>query len=103
MLTGEHEKPDNGHDRSRVLERHVQTLILGLATVGIMWMAKNQVDNGNTLAAMQVQLTTLSVQLSTLNSNAETRAEHQMDVNYLGKRIDGTEKRVDRLETAKQR
>lgn len=98
MLTGEHEA-----DRRSVWERHFQSAILALATAGILWSAKNQVDNGNTLAAMQVQLTTLSVQLTTLNSNAETRAEHQMDVNYLGKRIDGTEKRVDRLETAKQR
>lgn len=79
----------------------MQTIILALATAGILWMAKNQVENGNTLAAMQVQLTTLSVQLTTLNSNAETRVEHQMDLNYIGKRVDGVEKRVDRIETRK--
>lgn len=48
----EHRKPE----RYGVIERHAQTLVMSLLTVGIVWLANNSVTTSSDVKVLQVQV-----------------------------------------------
>lgn len=51
----EHRKPE----RFTVIERHTQTLVMSLLTVGIIWLATNSVTTSSDVKVLQVQVNSM--------------------------------------------
>lgn len=85
-------------------EAHIRTILLGLITVGIIALVTVTMQARETLARLDERLNGLNQQLVSITAvlrDAETRPEHNSDIQHVTGRLDGVERRVDRLEEKK--
>lgn len=70
-----------------MVERHVQTAMMAVATAGVIALASMAWDTAKTMAGFSVQIQqltnevqTVSISMQSLAGSAETKADHQSDM-----------------------
>lgn len=97
----EHRKDEKG----TVLERHAQTLILGLVTIGIVFVASSITSQNADIRVLQAQNANLVEQVKDLKelvllskNNFVSRGEYQLYIRSAERRISVLEEKMHRHE-----
>lgn len=94
--------------RQGAMERHLQTLLLSIATASILALAGFVWSAADTFARLDERLSTMGNDLSKatkaieqLASTAETKADHARDMTYAHERLGDHETRIRHIEGAR--
>lgn len=88
-------------ERGTVIERHAQTIMVGLVTVGIIWVSSSVSNTNAEIQVLKVQNNSLSMQFADLkdlvtlnNRNLISRSEFDSHTRELERRLGRIEKHV---------
>lgn len=91
--------------RTGAMERHIQTILLALVTAAILSIAKFGYEAAQTFARLDERLNNMAIDLGrassaidTLAKAAETKSDHDTDLNAQGRVIGDHEARIRALE-----
>ena len=84
--------------RRSALERHVQTLLVALATAGIIWMADSASRTKETIARMDERINGIAAQVQQLNTSLAAIDAKNIDRTEADQRFRDIERRLDTLE-----
>lgn len=95
----------NDRRRQGAMERHVQTLLLSIATASILALAAFTWQAAGTFARLDERLSTMGNDLSKatkaieqLANTAETKTDHARDMTYAHERLGDHEQRIRHIE-----
>ncbi len=80
------------------IERHVQTIMVGLITAGILWMATSVWSTGTVVARMDERVNGIAAQMRQLSDAVRSASDTAMPRSEARQRFGDVERRLDNIE-----
>lgn len=93
-----HAPERRGSDGRSTFERHLQSAMLTLATIGIVWLADSASQTKVTIAAMNERVNAISAQVQQLSAALTAIDDKNLDRAEAVQRFGDLERRIDVIE-----